>query len=223
MNFFKHLVLLFFILPILSCSKNDNELLIQDSQKLQLSKAASQVLEMRTIGEIKKSFSLLESKDKEAIWKLKLSSIINDNNSILTAKQREIVINLYDFLEKNSYEKLIKNPAIGQEYLKNNYQNFSNNFTKEQMYLLIEFPYYTNQFSLDKATQYLTYLQDNDVKIKSLTQDEEMSSGTPNCACYYSISCFGLANNCEEGKNGCSKISECGLFGTSNCTGMCSY
>lgn len=220
----KPLYILFFVMLLGSCSKDESQFIKENIAFPELSKSANEVLSMQTIGEMKKSFSLLESTDKEAIWKIKYLSILNEKNSILNKYQKDIVEKLYNFLTKNGYEKIKNNPIIGQEFLNQNIKYFEKYFSKEQLYMLIELPYYNNEFSITKSLDYLSLLRSNEMKIKSFNlvpNDETLPA--PDCGCYYSLSCWGLANYCETGKNGCSKISECGLFGTSNCTGMCTY
>jgi hypothetical protein len=193
-----------------SCTKethfNNSESL---NQNLFNSNYINTMLQSKTMEEIKQEQQLLSAEDREYFWKTKFSYTID--HDILTAEQKNIVIQIRNFLDSVGMNTLIKNDSIGSRFLENNLSYFSSNFSNKQLYILIEIPYYCSNFSIFKAEEYIDKLELG----KSIL-------GIKNCSCRYDLSCWnGVGDYCNSSEIQCSEIKECGFLGTSSCKGRC--
>lgn len=87
--------------------------------------------------------------------------------------------------------------------------------------MLLQSPYFEDNYSILNAEKYAKRL--NDQQYKNI---ENLNNAVPveNCECYYSLSCPGQSNSCEDDKGKCSHTRDgCGIFGTAHCTGRCSF
>jgi hypothetical protein len=210
----KYLIIaLFFV----GCTRSN----VTNEEQPVLSPAIIEALEKNTIPEIKNSVSLLTNEEKELLWKTKLETIQKNDDRKFTTDQKTIIKMLQNVLALNGYTKLIANPKIGEEFIGSNLEYFAKHFTKEQLFLLVESPYFTFDFSVFNSEKYLqTFIK---AEALSVGDPDGDIGDAPKCTCIYSISCSGSSNNCEDKKDECVKQPKCGLFGTSNCTGRCSY
>lgn len=203
-TFFSLAILLTFY--ITSCKKNSNN----------ITNETEAVLGSKTILELRQSYKLLSVQAKEALWNKKFNTILVNDKNKLTTKQYKIVVMVKDFMNSKTIQSLINNPKDGEVFVKSNLEYFYQNFTPQELYLLIECPYYCNDFSILKSGEYLDKL------IKAGYQSKTAPIYPSNCSCYYTIYCQatnGGTGSCIDG--GCNTVSECGLFGTSNCSGSC--
>jgi len=181
-----------------------------------MSNAAQGVMASKSLLELRQSYALLNTEDKESIWNQKFNAILVNDKNKLTAKQYEIVVMIRDFVNSKTIQKLIDNPKDGEVFVKSNLEYFYKHFTPQELYLLIECPYYCSEFSIFKSNEYLNRLINAEYLAKTAPPF------TTNCSCYYTIYCqatHGGTGSCIDG--GCNKVSECGLLGTSNCSGSC--
>lgn len=133
----------------------------------------------------------------------------------LNSNQISIINQIKNFVVSTGIESLISNPVPGEEFIQSNLNYFQNNFTPEELFLIVECPYYCDDFSIRNAKKYLDELEDLDVALEGTDTK---------CSCRYTIYC--LTHNdplhpkiCQD--TGCGTIAECGLMGTSHCTGNC--
>jgi hypothetical protein len=208
------------------CSKNT---ISEQSDIENFSAATKQVLNSKTLLELKQSYSLLSNDEKQILWATKLDAILRNSGAKLSVDQRNIINSLKTFVDKKTFEKLSKDPTAGELFIAKNLPYFEKHFSKPELYLLIECPYFCNSFSIEKSMDYLSVIDKKQVapelenKTSSIDELEPIDGdGGSKCTCYYSIYCQiggGGGGTCNTG--GCAKIKECGLFGNSNCTGSC--
>ena len=195
-----------------ACNKTEME---TGTPETELSDLTKEVISQPTIMQIRQGYALLSSKEKESLWKLKYKTILKNDSKSMTEDQLKIVKSLRDFLQKNSIAKLKAAPTLSENFIKSSMPYFQKHFTSEQLFLLIESAYFSDDFSIFNAASYLTKLT---ASKKSTSTGKRIDGGGGNCTCYYSISCTG--STCNDGT--CTRgPAECGLFGTSNCTGTC--
>ncbi len=127
-------------------------------------------------------------------------------------KKLKIVIMIKTFVDSVTIERLSKNPTPGEAFIKANLPYFEKHFSNAQLYLLIECPYFCENFSLLNSSSYLVLIDYGPAPLDG--------GGGGSCQCYYSIYCSINGNGtCMDG--GCTSTTNCGLTGTSNCTGVC--
>ncbi len=195
-----------------SCGKDQIHI---ETPTTELSTLAKEVINQKSPEVMRQSYAMLSPQEKESLWKIKYKTILSNDSKKMTSEQVKIVQLLNDFLLKHGIAGLLKNPKIGEDFLKSNISSFSKNFSREQLFMLIECAYFSNNFSVFNSKAYLEQL------INNREAEEEVGGEgvVGNCTCYYSISC-GSGKTCNSG---CTRgPAECGLFGTSNCTGTCS-
>jgi hypothetical protein len=115
--------------------------------------------------------------------------------------------------------KLNANPAMGEQFIKSKLDGYKQHFSEAELFLLIECPYFNSKFSVSDSKSVINELTNNERKY--INPSSLNFYVRPDCTCYYSISCSGSGNSCEDKKDDCIKKAECGLSGTSNCTGRC--
>lgn len=184
-----------------------------------LSPVTKEVVQSPTVIGMRQAYALLTIEEKESLWLQKFSTILKNDRDKLSVAQLNIVKELQSFLLTNGMSKLHKTPVIGEEFIKSRLNTFQQHFSQEQLFMLIECPYFNSKFSIFQSAATINSLQSNE-KMFIGTASANLSV-RPDCTCYYSISCSGSGNNCEDKKDECLKKPECGLFGTSNCTGRC--
>ncbi len=218
------LVILSSSLFLMSCSKNASS---QANDVENLSTATKQVLNSKTLLELKQSYSLLSNNERQILWATKLDAILRNSGAKLSVEQKNIINSLKNYVDKKTFEELSKDPTAGELFITKNLTYFEKHFSKPELYLLIECPYFCNDFSIEKSMDYLSVIDKKQVspeveyKTSSMAELEPVDGGS-NCTCYYSIYCQiggGGGGTCNSG--GCTKIKECGLWGNSNCTGSC--
>jgi hypothetical protein len=192
------------IILLISCSKEA----AQNSDTELLNDNIKSVISQSTISTLKQSQSLLTSEERQNLWSVKFQSILKNDAQQLSKEQKNIVIMVKEFLEKNNIAGLLKNPYIGDDFLSTNMTYFEKNFTKQQLYMLIELPYFADNFSIFKSEEYLKNL-----RIVPIDGD------AADCECRYSISC-GWGSYCIDNDK-CTQVASCGIAGTSRCTGEC--
>jgi len=182
-----------------------------------LSPAAVRAISGGSILSIRQSYSLLSSEEKQVLWDTKWNTIIANDKDKLSKEQKEIILEIKEFVDSKSIAGLTTDPSEGEAFVQKNMSRFLEHFTNQQLYLLLECSYFNNDFSIFNANEYLKEIDNRDKSI-AITSNGFASS----CTCLYSASCFfeTLGNTCNDG--GCTKVAECGLAGTSNCTGTCS-
>ncbi|WP_216848848.1 bacteriocin fulvocin C-related protein [Pedobacter sp. L105] len=204
---------LFFTLPFLffmSCTKDSTK--IEDVNR-NLSVATKQVLKSTSILELRQSYSLLSSNDKQKLWNAKWNAILKNDSLTLNTRQKAIIVAIQNFVNSVTVEKLYEDPSQGEIFLKKNLPYFGENFTRKQLYLLIECAYFNDNFSIQKADNYINDLNNTSNRIL-------IPNVVTSCDCYYSISCGVLNATCND--NSCRQKGTCGITGSSNCTGTCS-
>ena len=209
--------LFFFCIVILSsCQKNKGSTVNNE-----LSPVTLEVLKSSTIIGMRQAYKLLSIDEKETLWKEKLSLILENDGRKLSLKQISIIKEVQSLLLKNGMKKLHDNPAIGERFIKSRLDSYKQYFSEAELFMLIECPYFNSTFSIFDSKYQVSRLNNNERLQLGGTTDPTYVSPPPDCTCYYSISCTGSGNSCEEKKDKCVKVAECGLFGTSNCTGRC--
>lgn len=229
-------ILPFIFVILIACNKNKISTI--DVDKIELSAATQEVILKKSIPEMKQAYTMLSAIEKKDLWRLKYLSILHNDAGKLTFSQISIIKELLSFLEHNKMDSLSKNPNIGEAFLAKELPRLEKNFTTQQIFLLTELPFYTNNFTISNADNYLQKFinnQKNAIKqhieiIKKtgsssyLLPPDDGGDLAPKCTCYYSVYCQAATNGnvCQTGKDDCTKIQECGLWGNSNCTGRCS-
>jgi hypothetical protein len=153
--------------------------------------------------------SMLSANERDALWKTKLDFILSNKKETFTKEQRQIVLQLKNFLNTHGMTSLLKNPQIGLEFMDKNLPFFSKHFNKEQLNILIESPYLNDHMTISSV---------NEQQIASL-----IAPGGGYCTCIYDLGCPGSGNFCDE--KGCYRDDDeemCGVFGTSSCKRRCS-
>lgn len=199
------------IIGFASCQKNSLE---KTDDTINLSNAAKQSINSESLVAVKQSYSLLDVEDKQVLWDTKWETILKNDADRLTLEQSKIILLIKNFVDKKTIKELMIDPTEGELFIKNNMSYFEKHFTKSQLYLLIECSYFCNNFSIFESINYLTKI---DPRQSNGTNGKAIAGG--NCECYYSISCSLGLGTCTDGN--CTKIVDCGLTGTSNCTGKC--
>jgi hypothetical protein len=197
------LVLTFCTFMIVSCKKEK-----QGANKLdKLSSLTKELIALPSLQQMKEAQSLLSYTERQELWETKLSIILENGDRDLTKEQKKIINTLKAVLNNNGFEKMIKNPSIGEEFLNKNLSYFERNFTKEQLYILVESPFISQNYSLTKP---------------GITPNLVDPDGPPlSCTCLYNLGCPGFNNDCETSGATCTRVVNCGLFSTSNCKGRC--
>jgi hypothetical protein len=211
-----------FVLPILiisSCSKTNS--INQDfDYTSNLSEATKQSISSGTITGIKQSYGLLINDEKQMLWDTKWNAILRNDKDKLTKEQTNIITMIKGFVGNKTIAALMKDPSDGEKFIKNNLAYFEKHFTTTQLYLLIECSYFCNDFSIFKAENYIISIDERYI-VNDITPTY-VAGGK--CTCYYSIYCSvggGGGGSCDTEAT-CTKNANCGLTGTSNCTGKCS-
>ncbi len=199
---------------LFSCKKNESPSL-QEPEDLfkNLSVETQAVLSQTDLTSMKQGYSMLSDKEQEELWKSKLGYIIKHDE--LSIMQRKIIVEMYDLLNKNGISKMKADNSIGERFFDKKKEDFYRNFSTEQLFFLIEHPFIKPGFSIKFANQYITNI--------SFTINGKSDSGDlaieGSCECLYDIGC-GFGNICNK-KAPCSGGTDCGLFGTSRCKGVC--
>ncbi len=211
----------FLIITVLfSCSKsfNGKDTVVNspdESIKNSLSESIWKAVNSPSIMGIRQSYHLLNTNEKQLLWETKLNAILKNDEAKLNVTQKEIVNTFLNIAQKDNFERLIANPSIGEELISKNFNNYNKYFSSEQLFFLFECAYYENGFSIFKTSEYLN----------KLTQPSSVDPPVSNCTCYYSLYCETTpsepGNTCVSKNNPCKPVAECGVFGTSNCTGTC--
>ena len=205
---------------LISCKKDSNLKSSLSNNKLdQLSQATKDMLALNSYAGMKQAYSLLSVEEKQQLWLAKFEIIAENNNDALSSEQLKLVNTFRDALVMHGMKRLKENPKIGETIVALNKYILERNFTKEQQLLLFEHPFVTNDFSLLKSESYLSTLVSNSQK--TLIGQTSSLFGQSDCTCRYTISCWGSGNMCEEKKDNCREIWECGFLGNSSCTGRC--
>jgi hypothetical protein len=208
----KHLFICFIGLILVACSTKDKLAPTQTNKFELLPQAIKAVVKTKNTQVMKQSYLLLNYKEQEMLWNTKWDMILEKDKQTLSIEQKNIILNIANFVNTKTIKNLFKNPQDGTNFLKDNLNYFKQHFTEEQLYLLIECPYFESDFSIFKSNNY----------INEFSNARGPIAGVNNCSCYYSLSCgfIGLGSSCLDGK--CQKVQGCGIVGTSNCTGTCS-
>jgi hypothetical protein len=198
------LVLTFCTFMLLSCKKDK-----QTQNELEnLSSLTKEVLQLPGLQQMKEAQSLLSLTERQELWEAKLSVILKNDGERLNSDQRKIINSIRSVLLKNGIEKLVKNPSIGEDFINKNLVYFERHFTKEQLYILVESPFISQNYSLTRPGGVIPNLVD--------------PNGPPSsCTCLYNLGCPGFNNDCVTKNATCTLVTNCGLFGTSNCKGRC--
>lgn len=186
------------------CSKTSNS-----NTEIQETKNVNSVLNQRTLSAFTTSYSLLSNKERQKLWEDKINVIYKNNNGRFTKEQLSIINSIKNMLTQYGVARLRENPEIGNKFLESNLSYFRKHFTAKQLFFLIQNPYFNSTFSI--------------LDVQSSTSNQELSSddntATVDCACLYDIGCE-TTKTCDKSTN-CTPKQDCGLFGTSNCTGNC--
>lgn len=199
-----------------SCNKVE---IFENSDYNKISTSAKLALNSGNVKAIRKQYALLDNSEKQFLWETKWNSILEVDNHLLTLEQRRIILTLKGFVQKHPIEQLMKDPTEGELFISNNLSYFSKHFSTEQLFFLFECSWFCEGFSIFKASDYFKMIEakkslnQNTLQIEPFLEED--------CECYYSIYCIMSieGNNCATGE--CNQVSECGLSGTSNCTGLC--
>ena len=205
LNNMKKITLVLFLTTLfIRCSK-------QNESETELSSLTNEVITQSEDVGMRQAYTLLSTNEKEDLWRTKLEAILVNDFALLSTEQRRIVNEILSVLNSNGMVKLIKSPKIGESFLDSKMGIYEKHFTKSQLYILVDYPYYEKSFSIFKADQYLS---DN--------QEIEPEDGS-NCRCRTDAGCFPSINwDCITVTN-CAQVRNCGLFGTSLCTGKCYF
>lgn len=208
-----------------SCTKNEEIVNEQSLTKSNLSYETQRAIYSPNLTTLKQSVSLLSDEERQRLWELRLNKILKNDAGNLTKEQNGIIVSVRDFLVAKTIKELIKNPKEGEFFIKSQLTYFQKHFDNAQLFMLIECPYYTDNISIFKSMDYLTKI-DHDILLRNgdenLEYSDELAPQEQKCTCYYSIYCSiggGGGGTCDTG--GCVKNANCGLAGTSNCTGRC--
>jgi hypothetical protein len=166
------------------------------------------VTNQKSTSTMRMSQTMLTGAEKKILWTAKYDAIIKNDKNKLTEKQFEIVIKLKNFLKTYDFDNQSVFKKIGEDFANSNMKEFEKNFTPRQLFVLIELPVFNENFSIFNSEIYLDSLE-----------DDEYGEEAKKCNCYWSISCFPSA--CHTSGATCTKITACGLWGDSNCTGRC--
>jgi hypothetical protein len=200
-------------LLVSACQKNGTQ-----SEITALSSVAKEVIQSPTIIGMRQAYALLSIEEKQALWTEKFSTILKNDGEKLSPSQSSIVKELQSFLHENGMSKIHSDPTLGEQFIKGRLVMYKQHFSEAELFMLIECPYFNSTFSIFDSKSVVVSLNNNERKHISTSI---ANSVAPDCTCYYSISCSGSGNSCEDKKNNCVKKPECGLFGSSNCTGRC--
>ena len=214
----KQSVIYLLILSVLfgsACQKNETR-----SENTNLSPIAKEVIQSPTIIGMRQSYALLSIDEKQSLWLEKFSTILKNDEGKLSPSQLSIVQEIQSFLVDNGMKKIQQSPAIGELFIKSRLDTYRKHFSEAELFMLIECPYFNSNFSVSDSKNVIVALNNN-IKRNISGPIAANEIAPPDCTCYYSISCSGSGNSCEAGKDKCVKITECGLFGSSNCTGRC--
>lgn len=159
-------------------------------------------------------FRTLTPEQKCNIWKQKLQLVINDQN--LTVAEKNHVQIAYNYLEPSFF--------VDSNSL-NSLNSWSLNWANDAV----------NQFGWDSVRLFLiseTIMTPSElnhllnfIHLSNGGNPQNIGGGPdnlPNCNCRSSIACQWLVENCEKKENTCAPMYNCGLFGTSRCSGRCS-
>lgn len=198
-----------------ACRKNRTR-----SESTNLSPVAKEVVQSPTIIGMRQAYALLSVNEKETLWLEKFSTILRNDEGKLSSSQLSIVKEIQSFLVDNGMKKIQQNPGIGELFIRNRLDAYRQHFSEVELFMLIECPYFNSAFSVSDSKNVIVALNNN-IKKNLHPSIAANEIAPPDCTCYYSISCSGSGNSCEGGKDKCVKVTECGLFGSSNCTGRC--
>ena len=197
-----------------SCQKSTS----LDNGSPELTRFTKEFISLKNQDELTVAYSLLTSKEKQSLWEAKLSSILNNASIPITIEQTKIIQYLEHILHSVGIEVLLKNPSIGKNIIENNISQWQKHFSNSQLNYLIQSPAFDPNFSLGS---------DETMEPPPDEDQEESDDGSGgggsliNCKCIYDIGCA-YPNLCMKGTSyPCKKVTGCGLFGTSNCTGLC--
>jgi hypothetical protein len=203
--FLKFSIAIISLTSLLNCTKNSTEDVFNE-----LSDLTKEVIARPTLQEMKQGQALLSSNERQKLWEIKLNYLLTNPRENFTYQQRLIIIDLKNFLTKNSIQKLLATPAIGEVYLSSNYNYFKQHFNKEQLNILIESPYLSKGLVLSK------------INYETLSTTFLLAPESGFCTCIYDLGCPGPNNTCDN--TGCTVNDDyemCGVFGTSHCKKRC--
>lgn len=214
-NFFQKLTIIFLLsIIVYSCSDDINHEFSHDDSinqwaiknKKDLIKLERKQIKKLNLEKQKAVLRLMPAAKRKKIWSEKIEYITNLD---LSEKEKEFI---YWFKEK--FSKISYKEPISEKFSEELYN---------KLIIGIEKFNWTEEF----AFKTFFTVGDVDVSLNKTSKEVEpqnlkFQQGEPtNCYCRYSLSCSGWNNSCVAPDKCVTNNYNCGVFGTSSCTGYC--
>lgn len=204
------------LITLASCSK----VKFEQSEYDDLGPDILNVVESKSVSSMKEAYLLLPNSEKELLWRTKLRHIEKNSDGLLDPESIKIIQGMLALISRHGMNNLFRQPELGQAFVIENLNMLEKKFSKDQLFLLIELPYYSRDFSLVHATEILNGLNWS-TGIEDKKAIRSMDAELPKCKCIYDIACPGYGNNCDTNAQCSITTDGCGIFGTSQCKGLC--
>lgn len=161
-------------------------------------------------------FRILTNENKLRVFTEKIHFIIQKD--VLNQKEKEHLLALLSFFKPFYYEEKYSNMVESFYEKWTTYAINELNWTQERIFFYVE--NWQSKEERDLAWELEYYLRGIDNAYNP--QDLPANPPTANvaCECRYNISCPGYSGYCADSDK-CRKVAECGLFGHSQCLGLC--
>jgi len=191
-----------------SCNPDVNQWVIENkSEYANISRVDFSQLDINNQLGLYRSF---ESNQKIKLWKEKLEYLTTSVK--LTKTEKKYLLELYNFIKPEHFDNIESKQEFHDYAAKwEKEARATLNWGDKEIFLYTHTLMTESEFNI--AIERRANKQKNDHEISEIDTK-------PDCECYYSIYC-GLDGYCDEKIECVSGKGGCGIFGNSNCTGMC--